>query len=1031
MTGGYIGGVSSIDRGSNYYTKQEADDTFYKIGDDTGIIHTQRFIGSSTQKQYELARAPETKNNVQLFINGAYQQNETYNVTGNMLTLGNYPIDGQELEVVILASTVYASQDNSAHNLEYDPVGNGSVILSIEDKLRTITGFTDFVINDSLICNMATVTGIHDSVLFVSGFWEHSDNGGGMFFWDSLIPKSEHNGGTIIDPLKCAELEDGYVKLEYFIPSVTGHGCWKRVYKGDPDIKWFGAKGIGTDDTFAFNYAANHNSYVLNISEGNYLIEGITVNKNKRLVFNNNSTIKLIDNSNKNLITVDSTDGEIEQFELIGGNFDGNNEHQAIGRDGIASYAKINKISNCNISNIGRYCIYASEVAIIDSVNIKDSVNGITIVPDRKDYFEQISVTNCDIECDKINIEILKSSDNINRYNSVLIESNKLLTHSIEDSISVMSCKYGLRYVDNTVYGGLNALFRDGKGGIISGNSFTNQVTSVHINNFSTLNVSGNHFNGGDNSVDAIIHETASHTFNNVYTNNHIENYSHSVGYFADENNELTFSNNTCHDAPLIILNSCNYSISNNKFFSDSTAIELHGSRCAMQSGSVIGNTFTNNNLGILFMSSPGLIIINVLVSNNTFTNVNTCMEHNKNLGSIEEISVIGNTFSNYGMMLDIVSEGDIPTTMMWKDNKGDTTILSSIGHLQHGLIVFGEKYTLGDVDNLEITVGDNARALGQQLKINFNGTADNVSLVVPKHSSPGEVFVFTPEFRYLVLEWSGRQWENVTHRYATTDHPGVIQLATYIECEDGTNETKAVAPYGLKALINDNVRILTHTWSSEKIEGWTLQQIEDAIDAIPYATTDVAGLIKIATLAEAQEGTNSEKAITPVTLRGLIDDEETYNIRTWSSEKIHETILDHAGLWLREKSDTEEECPVLFTGEGVCDKILGALISPPQLFYVPARGSLNAVSFNSLSDERYKQNIETITDPLETVKKLRGVKFDWKHTNESSYGVVAQELEKILPDLVFTSSDTGVKNVNYDGIIGFLIEAIKILSEK
>ena len=1031
MAGGYIGGVSSIDRGSNYYTRQEADDTFYKIGDDTGIIHTQRFIGSSTQKQYELARTPETKNNVQLFINGAYQQNETYNVTGNILTLGQYPIDGQELEVVILASTVYASLDNSAHNLEYDPVGNGSAILSIEDKLRTITGFKDFVINDSLICNMATVTGVHDSVLFVSGFWDHADNGGGMFFWDSLIPKSEHNGGTIIDPLKCAELTDGYIKEAYFDSNTSGHGCWKRVYKGDPDIRWFGAKGDGTDDTFAFRYASNHKSYILTVSEGNYVVNGIVINKEKKLVLNNNATIKLKNNSNKNLITVDYTGEEISKFELIGGTLDGNNENQSIGRDAILSHAQFNRISNCNITGVGRYCIYAHEVALVNGVTITNSMYGVTIVPERRNYDEQISVTNCDIECERVNIEVLKSSDNINRYNSVLIENNKLLTTDLEYSVSVVSCRYGLRYVNNTVYGGLNTLFRDGKGGVIIGNSFTEQITSVYINNFSTLNVSDNHFNGGANSVDAIVHEATSHTFNNVYMNNHIENYSNSVGHFSDENNELTFSGNTCHDAPLIVLNSCNYTISNNKFFDSPTGIELHGSKCAMQSGNVTGNTFTDNVLAILLKSSPGLIIYNILISNNIFANVHSCIEHNRNLGSIEEISVIGNTFSNYGMMLDIISDGDIPTTMLWKDNKGDTITLQSPGDLQYEKVVFGEKYTLGDINDLQITIGENARAIGQQLKISFNGSATNVSVLVPKHVTPNEVFDFTPEFRYLVLEWSGRQWENITYRYATTDYPGVIEIATFEECGNGEDVVRAVTPSGLKALINDNIGLVTHTWSSEKIETWTMDRIEEAIDAIPYATTDVAGLIKIATLEQAQEGTTSENAITPVTLRGLIDDEETFLAKTWSSVKIHTTILDHAGLWLREKSDTEEECPVLFTGEGVCDKILGALISPPQLFYVPSRGSLNAVSFNSLSDERYKQNIETIENPLETIKQLRGVKFDWKHTNESSYGVIAQELEKILPDLVFTSSDTGVKNVNYDGIIGFLIEAIKLLSEK
>jgi hypothetical protein len=61
-------------------------------------------------------------------------------------------------------------------------------------------------------------------------------------------------------------------------------------------------------------------------------------------------------------------------------------------------------------------------------------------------------------------------------------------------------------------------------------------------------------------------------------------------------------------------------------------------------------------------------------------------------------------------------------------------------------------------------------------------------------------------------------------------------------------------------------------------------------------------------------------------------------------------------------------------------------------------------------------------------VSALRGVSFDWKETGRSSYGVIAQELEEVLPELV---GDGDVKSVNYSGIIGVLIEAIKELKKE
>ncbi len=90
------------------------------------------------------------------------------------------------------------------------------------------------------------------------------------------------------------------------------------------------------------------------------------------------------------------------------------------------------------------------------------------------------------------------------------------------------------------------------------------------------------------------------------------------------------------------------------------------------------------------------------------------------------------------------------------------------------------------------------------------------------------------------------------------------------------------------------------------------------------------------------------------------------------------------------------------------------------------ASQTVQAADFNSTSDENLKTNIETIENGLETIKSLRGVTFDWKSNQKPSIGVIAQELEKVLPELV---TDGDPKTVNYNGLIGVLIEAVKELS--
>ena len=102
------------------------------------------------------------------------------------------------------------------------------------------------------------------------------------------------------------------------------------------------------------------------------------------------------------------------------------------------------------------------------------------------------------------------------------------------------------------------------------------------------------------------------------------------------------------------------------------------------------------------------------------------------------------------------------------------------------------------------------------------------------------------------------------------------------------------------------------------------------------------------------------------------------------------------------------------------------AYVSNTKLQFNPSTGTLSATVFTSLSDETQKTNIRPIENALDLVKQMNGVKYDWKDGhNQSSVGVIAQEIEKVLPEVV-TTNDQGLKTVSYGNIIGVLIEAIK-----
>ena len=96
-------------------------------------------------------------------------------------------------------------------------------------------------------------------------------------------------------------------------------------------------------------------------------------------------------------------------------------------------------------------------------------------------------------------------------------------------------------------------------------------------------------------------------------------------------------------------------------------------------------------------------------------------------------------------------------------------------------------------------------------------------------------------------------------------------------------------------------------------------------------------------------------------------------------------------------------------------------------------RASGDVIAFNS-SDERLKDNIIQIENPLEKMESIGGYEFDWNNNQQIYHGhdigVIAQEIEKVLPEAV-KDRGSGYKGVQYDKLIPLLIESIKELKQK
>ena len=92
--------------------------------------------------------------------------------------------------------------------------------------------------------------------------------------------------------------------------------------------------------------------------------------------------------------------------------------------------------------------------------------------------------------------------------------------------------------------------------------------------------------------------------------------------------------------------------------------------------------------------------------------------------------------------------------------------------------------------------------------------------------------------------------------------------------------------------------------------------------------------------------------------------------------------------------------------------------------------GTVSATDLIATSDIRLKENIQNIDSALEKVLRMHGVYYTRKNEQGRKVGVIAQEVEEVLPEVVY-SDEVGMKSVSYGSIVGLLIEAIKEQNEQ
>lgn len=362
-------------------------------------------------------------------------------------------------------------------------------------------------------------------VVFLKGYHTVNDGGGGTFVYNQFGSKSDHNGGTIIDPSKTFP-EDWTNQTElndWFNTNNSGNGILERIYNDSVNVKWFGANGDGvTDDTLAIqkSFSIEDTDCVLG-SESIYIVSNDIIVKSSK-IYGNISTINF--SNNGTLIIENINDFIIRDIKVINTNNYGiyikgqkNNLISNILIDNIycentpSAGLTIEYVLNCKINNStfkncrdnGIYASFSSAV-IISNNNVFDcgGSSGITVgYPSYKYDKEGYIITNnlikkigeftnnliSGIDIVSTNSFLCSSNTILDGKTGILVEENIVQNGVIENNYINNNLEYGIR-IDSSATDNTHQTNKI----VIANNTIIGSWFGIYVNKASLISINNN-----------------------------------------------------------------------------------------------------------------------------------------------------------------------------------------------------------------------------------------------------------------------------------------------------------------------------------------------------------------------------------------------------------------------------------------------------------------------------------------------------------------------------------------------------------
>lgn len=204
------------------------------------------------------------------------------------------------------------------------------------------------------------------------------------------------------------------------------------------------------------------------------------------------------------------------------------------------------------------------------------------------------------------------------------------------------------------------------------------------------------------------------------------------------------------------------------------------------------------------------------------------------------------------------------------------------------------------------------------------------------------------------------------------------------------------------------------------------------ANDAVEFAK--MQNIAQDRVLGRQSSGSGDVQELTPANLRTMINVEDGATADQTASDILG--LITSSNIYTTGNIGRDSNDHIVFTDDSRLDVVIAGnnefRFESDGDFH--ADGDVYAFSTTISSDENLKKDITIVSDAVTKVEALKGVTFKWKKNDADSAGVIAQDVEKVLPEVVRSVNDPDgntYKAVNYSGLTSILIEAIKDLSAR